>query len=74
MKKADKKMYRNETMTVKETAALLGMDQQTLRIAIERKQFSWATCIKAGRKRYIIYRQRFETETGIKTEPKGGTK
>jgi len=61
-------MDRNNTMTVLETAALLGMDPQTLRIAIERKQFSWATCIRAGRKRYVIFRDRFETETGIKTE------
>lgn len=61
-------MDRNNTMTVLETAALLGMDPQTLRIAIERKQFSWATCIRAGRKRFVIFRDRFETETGIKTE------
>lgn len=61
-------MDRNNTMTVLETAALLGMDPQTLRIAIERKQFSWAMCIRAGRKRFVIFRDRFETETGIKTE------
>lgn len=64
-------MDRNATMTVLETAALLGMAPQTLRIAIEKKQIPWATCIRAGRKRYIIYRKRFETETGIDT--KGGT-
>lgn len=61
-------MNKTTTMTVLETAALLGMDPQTLRIAIERKQFSWATCIRAGRKRFVIFRDRFETETGIKTE------
>lgn len=64
-------MDRNTTMTVLETAALLGMDPQTLRIAIEKGQISWATCIRAGRKRFIIYRERFEKETGIDT--KGGT-
>lgn len=61
-------MDRNTTMTVLETAALLGMDPQTLRIAIENGQIPWATCIRAGRKRFIIYRERFEEETGIRTK------
>lgn len=60
-------MERKETMTVLEAAKLLGMHPQTLRCAIDRHQVSWATCLKAKRKRYVIYRQRFETETGIKT-------
>ena len=61
-------MDKTTTMTVLEAAQLLAMHPQTLRIAIERGQIPWATCIRAKRKRFIIYRQRFETETGIKTE------
>ena len=61
-------MDRNATMTVEETAKLLGLHPQTLRYAIERGQIKWATCIRAKRKRFIIFRERFETETGIKTE------
>lgn len=55
-------------MTVEETAHLLGIHPQTLRHAIEHGQIKWATCIRAKRKRFIIYRERFETETGIRTE------
>lgn len=57
----------NATMTVQETAALLGLHPQTLRKAIDRGAFPWATCIKAKRKIYVIYRHQFEQITGIKT-------
>ena len=56
------------TMTVNETAALLGIRPQTLRILLEKGSVPWGVCIPTKRKRYIIYRQRFETETGIKTK------
>ena len=60
-------MNRNETMTVQETAKLLGMRPQSLRIAIDNGEISWAQSINLKRKRYLIYRKRFETETGINT-------
>lgn len=62
-----------QTITVKEAAALLGMNPQTVRIGIETGAFAWGRVVQLKRKRYVIFRERFETETGIKTEPKGGT-
>ena len=59
------------TMTVQEAAQLLGMNPKTVRYMIGHKMVSWGVCVKLKRNRYIIYRQRFETETGIDT--KGGT-
>lgn len=61
-------MDKKETMTVQEAAALLGLHPQTLRRAIDRGAFPWATCIKAKRKIYVIYRHQFEQITGIKTK------
>ena len=60
-------MERKETMTVLEAAKLLQMNPKTVRFMLELKMVSWGLCIPTKRKRYVIYRQRFETETGIKT-------
>lgn len=65
----NKNMDKNTTMTVQEAATLLGVRLQTLRKALEDGAVPWGVCIRTSkyRKRYIIYRERFETETGIKT-------
>lgn len=56
------------TMTVKEAARLLGVHPQTVRYMLERKLVTWGTAVKMKRTVFIIYRERFENETGIKTE------
>ena len=61
-------MHRNATMTVKEAAGLLGVHPQTVRFMLEKKLVTWGTAVKMKRTVFIIYRERFENETGIKTD------
>lgn len=61
-------MDEKQTMTVKEAAGLLGVHPQTVRYMIEKKLVPWGTAVRMKRTVFIIYRERFETETGIRTE------
>ena len=54
-------------MTVKEAAAVLGISPDAVRAGLETGAFRFGTVIPMKKKVYLIYRQRFETETGIKT-------
>ena len=56
------------TMTVKEAAAVLGISPDAVRAGLETGAFRFGTVIPMKKKVFVIYRKRFETETGIKTE------
>lgn len=61
-------MERSSTMTVQEVAQLLHLKPETVRIGIETGALPFGAVIKHKRKVYVIYRDRFEQVTGIKTE------
>ena len=52
------------TMTVQETARLLGVSPQCVRIGLERGAFSFGTVVQMKRKVYIIWRSAVEELTG----------
>lgn len=59
------------TMTVKETASLLSVDVLSVRLMLQNGLVSWGQAVKLPNSThwtYLIYRQRFEAETGIKTD------
>lgn len=60
----------NPVMTVQEASALLGLAQQTVRIGMQQGAFRFGTVVKGKRgiHRYVIYRKKFEEETGISTD------
>ncbi len=60
------------TMTVKEAAAVLGISPDAVRAGLETGAFRFGTVIPMKEKVYIIFREKFEEETGINT--KGDTK
>jgi len=57
------------TMTVQETAKLLGVSPQCVRVGLESGAFTFGTVVRMKRKVYIIYRPAVEELTG-----KGRTK
>lgn len=65
-------MHKNGTMTVAEAAELLGVSAQCVRIGMERGAFKFGTVVPMKSKVYVIFREKFEQETGIRT--KGETK
>ena len=60
-------MERSSTMTVEEAAKLLNIHPTTIRYMLEQKLVDWGMCIKLKRNIYVIYRDKFEQVTGIKT-------
>ena len=48
------------TMTVQETARLLGVSPQCVRVGLESGAFHFGTVVKMKRKVYVIYRQAVE--------------
>lgn len=65
-------MHKDGTMTVREAADLLGVSAQCVRIGIQRGAFNFGTVVPMKSKVYVIFREKFEQETGIRT--KGETK
>ena len=65
-------MHKNGTMTVAEAAGHLGVSAQCVRIGMERGAFKFGAVVQMKQKVYIIFREKFEAETGINT--KGETK
>ena len=60
---------RKTTMTVAETAKLLGVSPQCIRVGLERGAFTFGTVVQMKRKVYVIYRSEVEKLTG-----KGGAR
>jgi len=56
------------TMTVQETARLLGVSPQCVRVGLESGAFQFGTVVKMKRNVYVIYRQAVEELIG-KGEP-----
>lgn len=61
-------MNSNGTMTVAEAARLLGKSAQCVRVGLEKGIFGFGAVIPMKEKVYIIYRSKFEEETGISTK------
>lgn len=61
-------MHKNGTMTVAEAAGHLGVSAQCVRIGMERGAFKFGAVVQMKEKVYVIYREKFEQETGIKTK------
>ena len=58
-------------LSVKRAAALIGVDAQTLRVALQKNIVPFGTAWKNGKRyTYVIYPQKFEEYTGVKI---GGT-
>ena len=51
-------------MTVQETAKLLGVSPQCVRVGLESGAFRFGTVVKMKRKVYVIYRSEVEKLTG----------
>lgn len=60
-------MYKTR-MSVAEAAHLLGVSEQCVRIGLQRGAFSFGRVVQMKEKVYIIFREKFEEETGIKTK------
>jgi hypothetical protein len=60
----------NETLTVQETARLMGKSQDFVRIGLQRNLLPFGYAVKTGKQRfsYFISKQKFTEATGIKTE------
>jgi hypothetical protein len=60
----------NETLTVQETAKLMGKSQDFVRIGLQRNLLPFGYAVKTGKQRfsYFISKQKFTEATGIKTE------
>ena len=56
------------TITIAEAARLLGTSPQSIRIGLCRGIFKFGAVIPMKENVYIIYRAKFEEETGIKTK------
>ena len=52
------------TMTVAETAKLLGVSPQCVRVGLESGAFKFGTVVQMKRKVYVIYRSEVEALTG----------
>lgn len=59
---------RTITMTVQETAKLLGVSPQCVRVGLESGAFQFGTVVKMKRKVYVIYRSEVEKLTGKRRE------
>lgn len=59
-----------ETLTVQETAKLMGKSQDFVRIGLQRNLLPFGYAVKTGKQRfsYFISKQKFTEATGIKTE------
>jgi hypothetical protein len=60
----------SETLTVQETAKLMGKSQDFVRIGLQRNLLPFGYAVKTGKQRfsYFISKQKFTEATGIKTE------
>lgn len=59
----------NSTLTVAQVAKALHRDNQTVRYLLDNKLVSWGMSFRkrgSKRKSYIIYKDKFQEETGIK--------
>lgn len=57
-------------LTVAQTADYLGMDKLTIRLMLREGLVQWGQALKlpgSNHYTYLIYRAKFEQETGIKT-------
>jgi len=62
-------MADNSVLTVAQVAAVLHRDNQTIRYLLDNKLVSWGMSFRkrgSKRKSYIIYKDKFQEETGIK--------
>lgn len=62
-------MADNSILTVAQVAAVLHWDNQTVRYLLDNKLVSWGMSFRkkgSKRKSYIIYKDKFQEETGIK--------
>lgn len=62
-------MADNSVLTVAQVAAVLHWDNQTIRYLLDNKLVSWGMSFRkrgSKRKSYIIYKDKFQEETGIK--------
>lgn len=67
-------MEKNNTLTVAEVADYLKLDKLTVRLMLREGLVSWGQAVKLPNSThwtYLIYRQRFEDETGIQTSGGG---
>jgi len=71
--KCSEERTKKVTMTVDETAKLLGVSPQCIRVGLERGAFQFGTVIQMRRKVYIIWRSEVERLTG-KGRTNGGGK
>lgn len=60
-------MYKSR-MSVAEAAHLLGVSPQCVRIGMQRGAFKFGAVVQMKEKVYVIFRDKFEQETGIKTK------
>lgn len=67
--KCSEERTKKVTMTVDETAKLLGVSPQCIRVGLERGAFPFGTVVQMKRKVYVIYRSEVEKLTG-----KGGAR
>jgi hypothetical protein len=60
----------NETLTVQETAKLMGKSQDFVRIGLQRNLLPFGYAVKTGKQRfsYFISKQKFTEATGIKAD------
>lgn len=67
-------MIDNSVLTVAQVAAVLHKDNQTIRYLLDNKLVSWGMSFRkrgSKRKSYIIYKDKFQEETGIKVMESG---
>jgi hypothetical protein len=59
-----------ETLTVQETAKLMGKSQDFVRIGLQRNLLPFGYAVKTGKQRfsYFISKQKFTEATGIKAD------
>ena len=60
----------SETLTVQETAKLMGKSQDFVRIGLQRNLLPFGYAVKTGKERYsyFISKQKFTEATGIKAD------
>ena len=60
----------NDTLTVQETAKLMGKSQDFVRIGLQRNLLPFGYAVKTGKERfsYFISKQKFIEATGIQTK------
>lgn len=63
-------------LKVEQVARMLHRDPQTVRFLLDNQLVSWGLAYRrqgSKRKSYVIFREKFETDTGIKTSKSEGT-